>query len=78
VLSIVPIVGLVVYGVITMALGQVRGKNDAKRKAALQSLGITEESVIPGTDKVPPSFAPRRTVVGFWHPFWCVASRAQS
>lgn len=72
VLSVLPIMGLVTFGLITLALGQVRGKNDAKRKQALQSLGIVEENVIPGTDKVPPSFASRRTVVGFWHPFWYV------
>lgn len=70
--SIIPIVGLFAFSVITMALSQTRGKNDAKRKVALQKLGIVEENVVPGTDKKPPSFAPRRTVIGFWHPFWFV------
>lgn len=47
-------------------LGYVlRARNPARRKAILNSLDIHEET--PG--------APRRTVVGFFHPYWSVASR---
>jgi alpha-1,2-mannosyltransferase len=68
--SIVPIGGLASFGVLSIALGRLRKNNEVKRKELLDKMGIIEENVVPGTDKKPPAYAPRRTVVGFWHPYW--------
>lgn len=70
--SIVPIGLLASVGFAGLALGRLRKNNEVKRKALLEKMGIIEENVVPGTEKKPPSFAPRRTVIGFWHPYWCV------
>ena len=70
VMSIVPIGLLLSVGISGLLLGQLRKNNEVKRKALLEKMGIVEENVIPGTDKTPPSYAPRRIIVGFWHPYW--------
>lgn len=68
--SVFPILGLGVIGLSTFALNRVRSANEVKRKAFMEKIGVIEDNVIPGTDKVPPTYAPRRTLVGFWHPYW--------
>jgi alpha-1,2-mannosyltransferase len=68
--SIVPIGGLASVGIIIFALGRLKARNEKRRKAFMEKIGVIEENVIPGTDKTPPSFAPRRLLVGFWHPYW--------
>jgi hypothetical protein len=68
--SIIPIAILTSLGVFQLVLSRGRTRNEKRRKAVLEGLSIIEENVVPGTDKVPPKYAPRRTVVGFWHPYW--------
>lgn len=68
--SIIPIVILSSLGAILIVLSRGRTRNESRRKAMMEGLGIIEENVVPGTDKAPPKYAPRRTVVGFWHPYW--------
>lgn len=68
--SIIPIGGLASVGIILFAFGRLKGRNEQRRKAFMEKIGVIEENVIPGTDKKPPSYAPRRTLVGFWHPYW--------
>ena len=68
--SIIPIVILSSLGTVQLVLTRGRTRNEKRRKVVLEALGIIEENVVPGTDKVPPKYAPRRTVVGCWHPYW--------
>ena len=68
--SIVPVFLLASAGLASFLLGRTRKNNALKRKALLEKWGMVEETVIPGTDKAPPSYAPRKVFVGFWHPYW--------
>ncbi|GMK57824.1 hypothetical protein CspeluHIS016_0406580 [Cutaneotrichosporon spelunceum] len=67
--SCIPILALLLVAGAAFALSNVRSLNEEKRAAILEKLGIKEQGVIPGTPKVPPTLAQRRTVVGFWHPY---------
>ncbi|BEJ12922.1 hypothetical protein CspHIS471_0300960 [Cutaneotrichosporon sp. HIS471] len=67
--SCVPILALLVVAGAAFVLSNVRSRNDEKRAAALEKLGIKEQGVIPGTSKEPPTMAKKRLVVGFWHPY---------
>lgn len=68
--SVAPILGLGSVGIAIFALNRLRARNEVKRKVFMEKIGVVEENVVPGTDKSPPSFAPRRTLAGFWHPYW--------
>lgn len=68
--SVVPIVVLLGFGVINLALNRLRARNEAHRAAYLGKLGIKEHGIIAGTTTVAPHMAKPRLVVGFWHPYW--------
>ncbi|ORY31017.1 hypothetical protein BCR39DRAFT_527796 [Naematelia encephala] len=68
-LSIVPGTALLAFGLAAFGIENVRSKNVEKRKKLLDSLGASENAVIPGTKDEPPSMSGKRTVIGFWHPY---------
>lgn len=68
--SFLPILVLLGVAAAAYGLSTVRSRNDDKRAALLEKLGIKEYGVIPGTDTEPPAMAKKRTIVGFWHPYW--------
>ena len=70
VVSILPIVCLGMIGVIALGLSRLRSRNESRRKSLLESMGIKEDGMIPGTDKEPPKMVGRKMIVGFWHPYW--------
>lgn len=75
VVNLIPIVILAAVGAIYLGLGRIWTRNSERRIELLASLGIVENSVIAGTEEKPPSRSGRRTVVGFWHPYWLGAAR---
>lgn len=68
--SFLPILALLGVAGTAYGLSTVRSRNDDKRAALLEKLGIKEYGVIPGTETRPPALAKKRTIVGFWHPYW--------
>lgn len=70
VLSAIPILGLLSFGVGYLALARARSKNVERRKEMMENMGIKENVVLPGTKDRAPSKAGRKLVVGFWHPYW--------
>lgn len=68
--SAVPILSLLSFGVAYLALSRVRSKNAERRKELLESMGLKENVVVPGTKDTPPSRAGKKLIVGFWHPYW--------
>ena len=68
--SIVPIVLLAIVGLCMLGLSRIRSRNQTRRRALLQGLGLEEGAVVPGTDKEPPSMSGKKVIVGFWHPYW--------
>ena len=72
--SLVMIAIVTVSVAASIGLQRLRTRNGERRRTLLEAMGIMENSVIAGTDKKPPSKSGRRTVVGFWHPYWYVTS----
>lgn len=70
VLSAFPILALLTVGVILLGISRIRKRNVKRRFALLEKMGISDNQVIPGTDKRPPSKSSVKTVVGFFHPYW--------
>jgi alpha-1,2-mannosyltransferase len=71
------LVATMVPGIILLGVGgggvglnSVRAKNLEKRRALLDTMGITETGVVPGTDVEPPRQSGKKLLVGFWHPYW--------
>ena len=71
--SIVPILLLTLFGLVQLGLNRLRKRNVKRRKALLDKLKISDNEVIPGTDKTPPSKSSVKTMVGFFHPYWYVS-----
>ncbi|KAL7419032.1 asparagine-linked glycosylation protein [Cryptotrichosporon argae] len=67
--SVVPIVLLLGFGGVAYLVAKVTGRNDAKRAALMDRLGIKDGGVVQGDRGRPPSVSKRQTVVGFWHPY---------
>jgi alpha-1,2-mannosyltransferase len=70
VLSLIPIFGLALTGGLMMKISKLKTRNEEKRRVLLDTMGIMEGGVEPGTDRKAPSMRGRRVVVGFWHPYW--------
>lgn len=68
--SVLPILALLGFGLVHLALIRLRARNASKRAAVLGKLGIKEIGVVPGTTTEAPHMAKPRLVVGFWHPYW--------
>lgn len=68
--SFLPILALLGIAGAAYGLSSARSRNEDKRATLLDKMGIKERGVIPGTDKLPPTMAKKRTIVGFWHPYW--------
>lgn len=74
VLSAFPILGLLAAGIVLLGISRIRKRNVKRRRALLEKMGISDNQVIPGTDKRPPSKSSVKTLVGFFHPYWCVTA----
>lgn len=68
--SLIPLVLMLGVGVTMLGISSLRSRNARRRKEVLEGMGIRENTVEPGTDKVPPKKVGRRLIVGFWHPYW--------
>lgn len=68
--SAMPVLGLLSFGLVYLAISRLRSRNQEKRKALLDKLGVRENTIEPGTKKQPPTMVGRQLVVGFWHPYW--------
>ncbi|EIW71289.1 hypothetical protein TREMEDRAFT_73255 [Tremella mesenterica DSM 1558] len=67
--SLLPIVILAIGALLALYVQQMRVRNEGRRKNLLESMGVLENTVIPGTKNKPPRKASRATVIGFWHPY---------
>ncbi|WWC86926.1 uncharacterized protein L201_001805 [Kwoniella dendrophila CBS 6074] len=67
--SVIPILVLFGFGMLALALQQFRSRNITRRKELLERMGMSEESVIPGTTNTAPSMSGKKIIVGFWHPY---------
>ncbi|WVF69838.1 hypothetical protein IAT40_004618 [Kwoniella sp. CBS 6097] len=67
--SIVPILVLLGFGFIALALQGLRAKNLIKRKELLEKMGMPEETLVQGTTDKAPQVTGKKVIVGFWHPY---------
>ncbi|KAK4685333.1 hypothetical protein P7C73_g4818, partial [Tremellales sp. Uapishka_1] len=67
--SLVPMGILAGFGAFMYGISNLRSKNQTKRGQLLESLGLEDHGVIPGTEDRAPKMRVRKTIVGFWHPF---------
>lgn len=68
--SVLPIVTLGALGFALLGVSRMRNRNVDRRRILMESMGIVEKGVVPGTANAPPKMAKPRTLVGFWHPYW--------
>jgi hypothetical protein len=69
--------GLLTAGVVLLGISRMRKRNVKRRRALLEKMGISDNQVVPGTDKKPPSKSSVKTLVGFFHPYWYVPQLGQ-